>query len=63
MLANSQVNYFCHEIKGIIFYTVSFSRCLACGKLLTADSQSKLRCVPNRMMVNHRGKVSYVHSR
>lgn len=38
-------------------------RCLACGKLLTADSQSKLRCVPNRMMVNHRGKVSYVHSR
>lgn len=38
-------------------------RCIACGKLLTAESQSKLRCVPNRMMVNHRGKVSYVHSR
>lgn len=38
-------------------------RCIACGKLLTADSQSKLRCVPNRMMVNHRGKVSYIHSR
>lgn len=38
-------------------------RCIACGKLLTADSQSKLRCVANRMMVNHRGKVTYVHSR
>ncbi|KAL9981392.1 hypothetical protein ACROYT_G010092 [Oculina patagonica] len=38
-------------------------RCIACGKLLTAESQGKLRCVPNRMMVNHRGKVSYVHSR
>ena len=40
-----------------------FARCIACGKLLTAESQGKLRCVPNRMMVNHRGKVSYVHSR
>jgi len=38
-------------------------RCIACGKLLTAESQGKLRCVPSRMMVNHRGKVSYVHSR
>lgn len=38
-------------------------RCIACGRLLTAESQRKLRCVPNRMMVNHRGKVSYVHSR
>lgn len=38
-------------------------RCIACGRLLTAESQSKLRCVPNRMMVNHRGRVSYVHSR
>ncbi|XP_015754125.1 PREDICTED: uncharacterized protein KIAA1841 homolog [Acropora digitifera] len=38
-------------------------RCIACGKLLTADSQSKLHCIPNRMMVNYRGKVSFVHSR
>ncbi|RMX59635.1 hypothetical protein pdam_00010483 [Pocillopora damicornis] len=38
-------------------------RCIACGRLLTAESQGKLRCVPNRMMVNHRGRVSYVHSR
>ena len=41
----------------------TYFRCIACGRLLTAESQGKLRCVPNRMMVNHRGRVSYVHSR
>lgn len=38
-------------------------RCASCKKLLTANNQSKVPCVLNRMNIDSRGQMSYNHSR